>query len=908
MKARFYVLLVAVLIAILLGSGAVVWLTDWMWLGHLGYAGILLKSIGYRLACGVAIALLTFVIVYLNLSVVLKSLRRLTMVDIGPDGKVLKSGWASRLVLIASVAIAAIYGVAASDRWLDILSFLNPVSFEIGDPLHGLDVSFYVFRLPVLHSLYFYALSLLVVVEVLACIGYFISGSVSVASRQLRIAPRALGHVALLLSLMFLVRAIGYRLNTYDLVYSTRGMTYGAGYTDARVIQLGYNVMTAISIIAAVAVLIDAARRRLKFLVPSILGLIVVSLVFVSVIPGVVERFHVRPNQAQLEATYIQNHIAMTRAAYGLDAVEEIPFPAVEDLTVDSLLANQDVIANIRLWDWRPLLDTYAQTQSNKAYYQFDEVDVDRYTINGEYRQVMLSGREMNPNAVPGEARNWINRHLVYTHGYGIVMSYATEITDEGFPVYVIQGIPPVSQQGLEIERPQIYYGEKTNDYAIVNNNHGGVGEFDYPAGDHNAYIKYDGTGGIPLSSGLVKILFALRFGSTDILLADAITSESRLMTYRNIAERVRRVAPFLTYDQDPYLVLADGRLFWVIDAYTSTDRYPYSMPYPGWGNYVRNSVKVIVDAYHGSVEFYRWDQDDPIAEFYDKVFPGFFSDLEDLPADLEAHFRYPEALFAIQARILGTYHMTDVSVFYNKEDQWQIPSEEYQSVTTPVQPYYTITRLPGSASAEYVLMIPYSPVDKDNMTALLVAGCDGDRYGQLTLYRLPTGETIRGPLQVENLIDGDDQISRDLTLWNQQGSRVIRGNLLVVPVANSLIYVEPIFLEPEGTPFPVLKRVAVSHAGRVVAEPSLESSLDRLFSGYTAAISGEKAPTDTAAGHQLEERPNEEHSYLSAGDALRLFNEAREAIQNNDWATYGQKLDELETILNQLVRESIPD
>lgn len=903
MKVRRYLLLALVLVVLLLGSGAIAWLTDWIWLSHVGYAGISLKSIGYKLACGCVMAAATFAIVYLNLSVVARSVWRLKVVDIAADGRVLEDGWTSKVTLVASLAIAAAYGVAASRRWLDIIAFLNPVPFETMDPLHGLDVSFYVFRLPLLHALYSYALSLLAIVAAMVCIGYIVVGSVSPSNRRLRVAPPALAHIALLVSLVFLVQAAGYRLDAYDLVYSNHGLIYGAGFTDSHVVLLGYSVLIAAAVAASVAVLVDAYRRRLRLLIPSILGLVIATLVFDGIVPGIVERFHVKPNQFQLEFPYIRNHIEMTRRAYGLDAIEEAQFTISEILTEEDLVAYRDVISNIRLWDWRPLLDTYTQTQSNKAFYQFNGVDVDRYVINGQYRQVMLAGREMNPDAVPGEARNWTNRHLVYTHGYGIVMSYATEITDEGFPVYAIHGIPPVTERGLKIERPQIYYGEKTNDYAIVNNNHGGVGEFDYPSGTQNAYIKYDGTGGIPLSSPLIKVLFALRLGSADILLADAITSESRLMMYRNIFERVRRIAPFLRYDSDPYLVLANGRLFWVIDAYTWTDRYPYSMPVAGWGNYVRNSVKVVVDAYNGTVSFFRWDEDDPIAEFYGKVFPGFYSDLEDLSDELRAHFRYPETLFAIQARVLATYHMTDVSVFYNKEDQWQIPLEQYQGATTPVQPYYMITRLFGRDSPEYVLMLPYSSAGKGNLAAIFAAGCDGDNYGRLALYRMPKGETVKGPLQIENLIDSDDQISRDLTLWNQQGSRVIRGNLMVVPIANSLLYVEPIFLEPEGTPFPILKRVAVSHAGRVVAEPSLEASLDKLFCGHSAAITGSGLPVEEP---QAGEEPQEElPAGPSADDALRLFNEAREALQRSDWATYGQKLEELEAVLNQLAGES---
>lgn len=909
MKAKWYIFLAAILVIIAFGRGAVVWLTDWIWLQQVGYAGIIVKSIGYRLLSGLMVGLVSFLVLYVNLTFVTKTFRRLRVVDIGPDGSIVENSWVSRTAIVISVAAGVISGLAAWDRWMDILSFLNPVPFGVDDPLHGLDVSFYVFRLPLMHALYSYALSLLTAATILVCAGYLISGSVSISSGRLRMNPRALAHVSVLVFLVFIVRAIGYRLDVYDLVYSTRGMTYGAGYTDARVIMLGYNLMTVISVIAALAVLLDAASGRLKFLVPSVVGLIAVSLVFTVVIPGAVERFRVRPNQAQLESPYIEAHIQMTRAAYGLDDVEEMSFAVTDDLTAADLQANQDIVSNIRLWDWRPLLDTYTQTQSNKAYYQFNEVDIDRYTINGRYRQVMLSGREINPDAVPGEARNWINRHLVYTHGYGLVMSYSTEISDEGFPVYAISGLPLKSEPGLEVTRPQIYYGEKTNDYVIVNSDYRGVGEFDYPTGDQNAYIKYDGTGGIPLSSPLVKALFALRFGSADILLADAITKDSRLMIYRNIAERVRQVAPFLRYDADPYLVLVDGELFWIVDAYTTTSLYPYSQPYPGWGNYVRNSIKAVVNAYDGSIAFYRFDESDPIAALYDRVFPGFFTDLAELSDGLRAHFRYPETLFSIQADMLGVYHMTDVSVFYNKEDQWRIPVEQYQSTTARVEPYYTITKLPGRDTAEYVLMIPYSPEAKSNMTAFLVAGCDGDNYGRLSLFRFPRGETIKGPLQIENLIDGDDEISRDLTLWNQQGSRVIRGNLLVVPIENSLLYVEPIFLEPEGTPFPVLKRVVVSYASRVVAAETLDACLRSLFDSFGYLSSDQEgAPEESRGPAAQEQEGGAEATALSADHALRLFNEAREAIQRNDWSTYGKKLEELERVLNELARESVSD
>jgi uncharacterized membrane protein (UPF0182 family) len=909
MKSGYVVVLVVAVLAVLaVGSSAVVWLTDWIWLHQIGYSGILMKSLGYRWLAGLSVGIITFVLVCVNVLAVGRSFRRLHVVDVGPDGRVLQNRWAMRAAVLVSAAIAVFCGIAASDKWLQILGFLNARPFAVNDPLHGLDVSFYVFRLPLLHSVYSFALSLLTVVVLLVCGGYMLAGSVSLVPGRVRISPRPLAHVAILVSLLFLIRAAGYRLDIYELVYSTRGMIYGAGYTDVKVIALGYNVLTAVAVAAAAAVLVDAATRRLRFLLPSIVGLIVVSVVFSGVVPGIVERFMVRPNQAQLEAPYIENHIQMTREAYGLAGVAETTFPAGENLTAADLEDNEDVISNVRLWDWRPLLDVYAQTQSNKAYYEFDEVDVDRYFINGRYRQVMLSGREMNPERVPGEARNWINRHLVYTHGYGLVMSYATEISDGGFPVYAVEGLPPRSEPGLEIHRPQIYYGEKTNDYVIVNNNHRGVGEFDYPAGDENAYIKYDGTGGIQLSSPLVKALFALRFASTDILLSDAVTRDSRIMVYRNIAERVRRIAPFFRYDRDPYLVLHDARLYWIMDAYTTTGRYPYSQPYPGWGNYVRNSVKVVIDAYHGSVMFFRWDRDDPIALLYETVFPGLFADLDELPDGLETHFRYAEDLFTVQAQILSIYHMTDVSVFYNKEDQWRIPLEQYQGATAQMQPYYMVTRMPGGESAEYVLMVPYSPVAKSNMTAILVGGCDGDNYGSLTLLRLPKGQTIRGPMQIENLIDGDDEISKDLTLWNQQGSRVIRGNLLVVPVENSLLYVEPIFLEPEGAAYPVLKRVAVSYAGRVVAGRTLEEGLSLLFDRSKAVVETERRrdPVSRPEDEDWIREVLEDES--TADEALRLFNEARDAIQRNDWALYGRKLQELEETLNRLVKESKAD
>jgi hypothetical protein len=572
------------------------------------------------------------------------------------------------------------------------------------------------------------------------------------------------------------------------------------------------------------------------------------------------------------------------------------------ELSLEALQDNAATLRNVRLWDYRPLLQTYAQIQEIRLYYDFVDVDIDRYQFDGDYRQVTLAARELAPEQLRN--RTWVNEHLEFTHGYGLVMSPVNEVTPEGLPVLYVRDLPPEVSVNLRIDRPEIYYGEKGGRYVFVKTR---VQEFDYPKGDTNVRTTYQGKGGVSVGSVLNRLAFALRFGDSQIFFADALTSESRILFYRNIHERVRRVAPFLAYDRDPYLVVADGRLVWLQDAYTLTDRYPYSQPVDDrfavhadrTGNYIRNSVKVAIDAYDGTLTFYIADPTDPLIQTYASIFPQLFQPMDQMPQSLRAHIRYPEDLFRIQAQIYATYHMKDPNVFYNKEDVWAIPSEVYQGDQLPMEPYYVIMRLAGEEREEFVLILPFTPATKNNLIAWMAARCDGEHYGELVVYNFPKQELVYGPLQIEARIDQDPTISAQLSLWSQRGSRVIRGNLLVIPLGDSLVYFEPLYLQAEASQLPELKRVIVAFGEKVAMEESLEEALQVVFGGTRAIARGEETP---AMGES-------EASGISPAlaDLIRAAREhydaAQEALRQGDWATYGQELKALKEVLDEMAR-----
>jgi uncharacterized membrane protein (UPF0182 family) len=613
-----------------------------------------------------------------------------------------------------------------------------------------------------------------------------------------------------------------------------------------------------------------------------------------GIFPTALQRLRVVPNELEKERPYIEQNVKYTRMAYGLDRIQEQEFPAEETLRADDLRRNDPTIKNIRLWDHRPLLATYGQLQEIRTYYRFVDVDNDRYQVDGQLRQVMLSPRELSYRNLP--SRIWINERLTYTHGYGVVMGPVNRITGEGLPDFWIKDIPPVSTGPVKVTRPEIYFGEIGNDYVFVRTR---AQELDYPAGDMNVYSNYAGQGGVPIQSFLRKAMFALSFGDVRILLSNDIVGDSRVMYYRQIEERVKKAAPFIQFDPDPYLVIArDGRLVWIIDGYTTSNRFPYSEPVRGLGNYIRNSVKAVVDAYDGSLAFYLSEPDDPVVKAYAQAFPALFQPLSAMPADLRAHIRYPQGLFAIQARMFATYHMRDPQVFYNKEDLWNIPKKAVEGQERDMEPYYTIMRLPGEKDEEFILLSPFNPSKKDNMIAWLAARSDGAHYGKLLVYIFPKQKLIYGPRQIEARVDQDAFISQQLSLWNQRGSQVIRGSMLAIPIEKSLLYVQPLYLAAEKGSLPELKRVIVAFGNQIAMEENLEASLGQIFGapGKQAVMARAEAPAGPAAA------PKREVGVRGLVDqALQQYSRAQDMLRQGNFAAYGEEIKRLEGTLKSL-------
>ncbi|MBB29148.1 MAG: hypothetical protein CME25_09635, partial [Gemmatimonadetes bacterium] len=640
---------------------------------------------------------------------------------------------------------------------------------------------------------------------------------------------------------------------------------------------------------------------------------------------GVIQKLVVEPSELEKEAPYIQYNIEATNRAYGLDKIEEQSFEASEDLSWGDIEENPLTIRNVRIWDERPLKQTYQQVQEIRPYYVFPGVDVDRYTVDGVYRQVMLSARELDTNRLPSQARNWVNERLQFTHGYGVALSPVNHVSPEGLPKLMVKDIPPIADQGLEVDRPEIYYGERTFAHVVVKT---GIQEFDYPKGDENQFTTYQGSGGVELGGFFRRVAFAIRLMDVNLLLSNYISAESRILFQRQISDRVRKVAPFLFYDSDPYMVISEGRLFWIQDAYTTSDMYPYSTRWRNI-NYIRNSVKVVVDAYNGAVTFYQMDTEDPIIRAYAQIFPSLFEPIESMSTELKSHLRYPIDLFRIQAARYRDYHMQDVQVFYNQEDLWEIPNEIYSDRAQMMQPYYIIIKLPGEDKEEFLLMVPYTPAKKDNMIAWLAARCDGENYGHLLVYKLPKDKLIYGPMQIEARVDQQPEISSQLTLWGQRGSEVIRGNLLAIPIERSFLYVEPIYLQarqepeeqqfsgegggeggaPQGqrgrqprrqeersTAIPELKQVIVAFGGQVIMRSTFDEALTALFGNRAESLAMEAEQITKATSGEL----GRSASQLAA-DAELHYNRVRQSLEKWDWARAGEEMKALERTILEL-------
>jgi uncharacterized membrane protein (UPF0182 family) len=902
LKKGLLIILVAVVVAFFALSVFVSYYGDWLWFENLGFAGVFTTELWAQSLSFIAFAVLFGAFSGANVYIARrrgKSFRTLRLVTaerpISPLELLFHEAHAARAWALALTILSVLMGLGASGSWMTFLQYLHRSHFGVADPIFSKDVGFYVFALPLYNFLQKWCLSALFLTFVAVAVSYYLDHAVGVQENALYVNRGAKSHLAVLGGLFFLLLAWSYRLQLYGLLYSSSGVAYGASYSDVHAQAPAYWVLLVLALLMAVLLFAMPILNKWKWTL-YILGVYFAAMVGLSwIYPSIIEQYIVKPNELAKETPYIKHNIKFTRLGFGLDKVREQPFPLKDNLTYGDIQKNRATINNIRLWDRRPLIQTYKQLQEIRLYYDFKSVDVDRYNFKDGYTQVALAARELSPAQLPAQAKTWVNTHLVYTHGYGVVMSPVNEETEDGMPKFIMQNIPTQSSDSIDVTQPEIYYGEETSGFTIVNTK---TPEFDYPKGDQNVYTSYRGKGGVQLSSYFRRLVYAVDFSDLNILLSSYIKDESRIMFHRLVTERDRTIAPFLAYDSDPYLVVGDdGRLYWIHDAYTTTNMFPYSEPVsrgPGRGdfNYIRNSVKVVMDAYNGEVSYYVIDPSDPLVQTYMKIFPTLFKPIGEMPSFLRRHVRYPGDLFGIQAQVYATYHMTDPQVFYNREDLWNIPRTVYGGTTQSILPYYIIMRLPGASTEEFIQMLPFTPAKKDNMVAWMCARCDGADYGQLLVYTLSKDKLVFGPMQIEARINQQPNISAELTLWGQQGSSVIRGNLLVIPIEHSFIYVEPVYLQAEQGQMPQLKRVIAVEDGRLMMEKDLDAALRAVFQ-----VEGVPEAQERKAVAGLPVGP----LTPMAQDALDHYNKAMEYLKQANWAKYGEELNQLKQTLEAM-------
>jgi hypothetical protein len=891
----------ALVLALMAVPALVRLLADWYWFSALGLTVVFGKILGTRLGLGLLIGAVAFVFFYANL--------RIAQRGLVPDPVVvsISSGMPKfdvtralrRLAWPIALVLAFPPAVSAASGWRILLEFLHRTPFGESDPVFGRDVGYYIFTLPALSALLALVLALLTVALLMVLVLYFLRRDIVVVRRRVTVEPSAELHLAVLLALVFVtVAADIYLVSIPSLVYSTTGPLVGASYADlaVRVPLLHASWVTAVA--GAVLALLGARQRRLARNVgAAALLFVVVAGLAGTIVPAATQRLVVLPNELAREVPQLRYHIDATRRAWGLDDVTVRDLTGEATLTLADIERNDGTIKNVRLWDRDPLLQTFGQLQEIRTYYDFVEVDDDRYWIDGEYRQVLLSPRELNSAALP--ARTFINERLTFTHGMGLTLSPVNQVTQQGLPVLFIKDLPPASTVSLHVTRPGIYFGELSSDYVFVNTRQR---EFDYSTGDESAFTTYAGTGGVRVGSFLRRAVLSARFGSLKIMLSHDITSESRALYHRDIRERAAKALPFLGWDGDPYLVITeDGRLQWILDAYTASSRYPYAQPLTDGTNYMRNAVKVVIDAYDGSVIPYLAEPDDPIIQTYDRIFPGIFLPLDSMPTDLRAHIRYPEDLFVLQAALYRTYHMHEPEVFYNREDEWQVPRVAAGAGNGGRDPFvrHIVMKLPEEEREEFIFMVPFTPRQKDNLAAWMAARNDGEHYGELVVYRFPRQSLVFGPTQIVNRINQDTEIARQVSLWDQRGSEVIRGNLLVIPIEESLIFVQALYLRAEGGQIPELKRIVVAYQNRVVMEETLSQGLDVLFGARGGDV--EPIPPVSVAADAGPSPPVTGDVADLARQAAQHYDQAMDAQRAGDWARYGQEIGRVGELVRRL-------
>lgn len=906
--------LISILLLVVVFFVSTNFIINFQWFKEVGYLNVFFTKLIAICKLFVPIFILYFCVIAIYLFTLRKSIRSLV-----GDTK-FKS--VKKYFLISNLVISILgAGATATTQWYKILQFTNAVSFGEVDPIFNKDISFYVFKLPLVQSLFSTAISLIIILVLITVIIYLALGFkdkiyqnkdnvININSKTYGIRKFAGKQLAVLASVLSLLIGCSYLLKSYNLVYSTRGVSYGAGYTDVKITMIFYKVIAIACVISSIVVFISILKLKFRPIIISIAS-IAVLIVLEPVVAIFTQQFVVKPNEMELEKPYISYSIDATKKAFNIDEIEVKEMEPNENITSEKLEDNKDIIENLKVNSTGPLLSFYQQVQLIKNYYEFNDADTDRYNINGKYTQVFVSPREINREAMT----TWQNKHLRYTHGYGLAMSRVNSVTEFGQPDFVMKDIPTVNTTDINLENPRIYFGESDNDYVIVNTE---GGEFDYPTGDTENTFNYNGTGGLKMTP-FNRVLFSIYERNPKILMSSSITSESRIILNRNIVKRVQEIAPFLTYDSDPYIVVHDGRLVWMMNAYTSTDKYPFSEPHEGV-NYIRNSVKVVVDAFNGNVDFYVTDENDPIINCYLKIYKGLFKPLSEMPEDLKEHFRYPQDLFELQSKVLTKYHVDDPIKLFTEEDLWDRSldvvkhggenlsqgdegkeesilnkAKENKNNEAENEGLYLMTKLPDEENVEMMLLDYFNMRGKQSMVALLGARMDGDNYGELVMYKFPPQRTIYSPILFKNRIQQDPNISKEISLWAGKGSEVIYGDIIIVPIEDSLLYLNTIYLKANSeNSMPEMKRVILSNGDKIVIEENIEKALLKLFN-YNSFEENKNSNKDETSNTEI----TSDNSGVK--EAADLFNKAIEAQKNGDWATYGEFINKLGDVLNKM-------
>ncbi|MCX5685824.1 MAG: UPF0182 family protein [Planctomycetota bacterium] len=906
-RTRFFVVIAVIAVAVWAAGKIGIMYADYLWFQALGFSSVFTTELWTKVALGASAFAATTLWLAANALLAGRfspgryiQIKGLPWVIPSARFKHLLRLAGTGIILLVSLMVA----MHVADQWYAVLQFINGPSFEWKDPILGYDAGFYVFTLPVLMPLKTLVMMLIVMGAVAAGLGYFVGGGIAWPGEP--ITRPAATHLGILGSLLLLAVGFGYWLDRFDLLFESRGTVYGAGYVDVHARLPALTMMVAVSGVVAVIVLIGAIRRRKRTVYAGIGLLVVAHICGIISYPTFLQRFSVTPNELAYEMPFLENNIKATRYAYGLTDIEVRPYSGAATLSLKDIHKESGTIENVRIWDWRVLLQTYNQIESLRPYYHFVDVNVDRYRFGDQYRQVTLAARELEPKLLNEESRTWVNLHLLYTHGYGLVMNPVNTVTTEGMPDMWIGNIPPQSKVPIQITQPGIYFGKLTSNEVFVKTTQK---EFDYPLGAENRYTEYSGKEGVDIGTTARQLLFSYYFGDWNILFTSSFKPETKVLWRRQIQERLRTLAPFFDYDDDAYPVVHEGRILWIVDVYTKTGLFPYSSEARTGQhlNYMRNPLKAVVDAYDGSVVFYVVDKGEPLAMVARSIFPALFRDIDEMPAGLREHLRYPLDLFEIQSEQFLAYHMTDPQIFYNKEDLWQRPNHVFEGRATPIAAYYFIMTLPGQTLPEYLLMLPFTPARKDNLAGWLAGRCDGKEYGKLICYSFPKDRLLFGPNQVEARINQNDEISPQLTLWNQHGSRVIRGNLLVLPVADSILFVEPLYLKSENTPLPELKRVIVSYQDRLAMRGNLEDALAAVFGeGPPAPLPPTGMPPPQGKTPQPAPGPAAQGT-TPWQRAQQLFEKAERQQREGDWAGYGATMKELGKVITEGAAQAKP-